>query len=65
MVEELREQMIHDEELELEEESSGMPQVLLGLEPRQRLILALLLFLDVALCGCMALVMMGRVMPPF
>jgi hypothetical protein len=65
MVEELREQMIQDEELELEEEGTELLQVLLGLGPWQRLILALLLFLDVALCGCMALVMMGRVMPPF
>jgi hypothetical protein len=65
MVEELREQIIRDEELELEENSSGLPQVLLGLGPRQRLVLALLLFFDVALCGCMALVMMGRIMPPF
>jgi hypothetical protein len=64
MVEELREQIIKDEEFELEEENEGLPHVLLGLEPRQRLILALLLFFDVALCGCMALVMMGRVMPP-
>jgi hypothetical protein len=65
MVEELREQIIQDEQFELEEESKGLPHMLLGLEPRQRLVLALLLFFDVALCGCMALVMMGRVMPPF
>jgi hypothetical protein len=65
MVEELREQIIQEEEFELEEENKGLPYMLLGLEPQQRLILALLLFFDVALCGCMALVMMGRVMPPF
>jgi hypothetical protein len=65
MVEELREQMIRDEELELEEEGKGWSPMLFGLGPRQRLVLALLIFFDVALCGCMALVMMGRVMPPF
>jgi hypothetical protein len=65
MVEELREQMIQDEELGLEEERKGSPLTLFSLGPRQRLILALLVFFDVALCGCMALVMMGRVWPPF
>jgi hypothetical protein len=65
MVEELREQMIQEEALELEEARRRSAQPLFGLEPRQRLILALLLFFDVALCGCMALVMMGRIMPPF
>ncbi len=63
MVEELREQMVQDEDLELEEES--LTQEFLNLKPWQRLILALLLFFDVALCGCMGLVMMGRVLPPF
>ena len=65
MVEELREQMIQVEELELEEEGRAFSLRLLGLGPLQRLILALLLFLDVALCGLMALVMMGRIAPPF
>ena len=63
MVEDLREQMIQEEELELEEEES--PREFLNLQPRQRLVLALLLFFNVALCGCMGLVMMGRVLPPF
>lgn len=65
MVEELREQMIRDEEAESEEEAPGFVQVVLGLQPWQRLTLAVLLFLDVALCGCMGLVMIGRVMPMF
>jgi hypothetical protein len=65
MVEDLREQMIQDEEAGFEEEDEGAAQVLLGLQPRQRLILAVLLFLDVALCGCMGLVMIGRVLPAF
>jgi len=65
MVEDLREQMIQDEEAGFEEEDEGAAQVLLGLQPRQRLILAVLLFFDVALCGCMGLVMIGRVLPTF
>jgi hypothetical protein len=65
MVEDLREQMIQDEEAEFEEEDEGLAQVFLGLQPWQRLTLALLLFFDVALCGCMGLVMMGRVLPTF
>jgi len=65
MVEELREQMIRAEE-ELEGEEKAHPaQFLLGLASWQRLILAILLFLNVALCGCMALVMTGRVVLPF
>ena len=63
MVEDLREQIIEDEELELEEE--GLRHGLLDLRPWQRLIPVVLLFFDVALCGCMGLVMMGRVLPPF
>jgi hypothetical protein len=65
MVEDLREQMIQDEEAEFEEEDEGFAQVFLGLQPQQRLILAILLFFDVALCGCMGLVMIGRVLPTF
>lgn len=65
MVEDLREQVIQQEEAEFEEEDEGFAQVLLGLQPWQRLTLALLLFFDVALCGCMGLVMIGRVMPAF
>lgn len=63
MVEDLREQVIREEELEAEEES--LRRDFLNLKPWQRLVLALLLFFDVALCGCMGLVMMGRVLPPF
>ncbi len=65
MVEELREQMLQDEEIEFEEEDRGVAETLLALQPWQRLTLALLLFFDVALCGCMGLVMMGRVLPVF
>lgn len=41
----------------------GLGGVLLGLAPWQRLTLAILLFLDVVLLGCMCLVMTGRVVP--
>jgi hypothetical protein len=41
----------------------GLAGMLQGLAPWQRFVLALLLFLDVALLGCMCLVMTGRVVP--
>lgn len=41
----------------------GLAGVLLDLAPWQRFILSLLLFLNVALLGCMCLVMAGRVVP--
>jgi hypothetical protein len=65
MMEDLREQMIQAEEALEREEKPTLARFLLNLEPWQRLVLAVLLFLDVALCGCMALVMAGRVMLPF
>ncbi len=67
MLDDLREQVIQaDEEYEEEQEARfARFQFLLDLKPQQRLVLAVLLFLDVALCGCMVLVMMGRVGPPF
>lgn len=44
--------------------SSGGLMGLIGmLSPFQRFVLALLLFLNVALLGCMCLVMTGRVVP--
>ena len=64
VMEDLREHMIQAETLDLEERSP-LAQVFLNLEPWQRLVLAVFLFLDVALCGCMALVMAGRVALPF
>ncbi len=65
MVEDLREQMIQaEEELDVEEQAP-LARLFLNLKPWQRLLLAVLLFLNVALCGCMALVMAGRVMLPF
>lgn len=68
MVEDLREQMIQAEEEEEEdldvEGKAPLTRLFLNLAPWQRLLLAVLLFLNVALCGCMALVMAGRVMFP-
>jgi len=64
VMEDLREHMIQAEVLDLDERSP-LVRVFLSIEPWQRLILAVFLFLDVALCGCMALVMAGRVALPF
>ncbi|MGD1992668.1 MAG: hypothetical protein PVI59_05685 [Anaerolineae bacterium] len=64
LVDDLREQAIADEELQKPDQpSGGVAAVFLGLTPMQRFILALLLFLDVALLGCMCLVMTGRIAP--
>lgn len=64
LIDDLREQAIVDEELEAPAKSSGgVSAVFLGLTPTQRFILAVLLFLDVALLGCMCLVMTGRIAP--
>lgn len=46
-----------------ERPAAGLSGILMGLAPWQRFVLALLLFLDVALLGCMCLVMTGRVVP--
>jgi hypothetical protein len=65
MVEGLREQFIQaEEEFAAEERESPLPSFILDLRPWQRLVLAVLLFLNVALCGCMGLVMAGRVVLP-
>jgi hypothetical protein len=65
MVEDLREQMLQAEEERGAKEQAPIVRVFMSLAPAQRLLLAVLLFLDVALCGCMALVMFGRVGLPF
>lgn len=66
MLEDLREQMIQEEELlELEKERNPIIKVIEGTAPWQRLVLAGLLFLDVAVCGCLVLIMTGRVAFPF
>lgn len=62
MAEDLRQEII--EESDYAEPQGGLVQRLLDLSPWQRLVLAVLLFLDVALCGLMGLVMIGRIVPP-
>jgi hypothetical protein len=64
MLEDLREQMFQAEDDITVAEASWLPPVFRNLEPWQRLLLAVLLFLNVALCGCMGLVMIGRVSFP-
>ena len=80
VLEDLREQMmLAEEEFEPKQRRSfsfpstssfsqsaqGFSQTLMALQPGQRLLLAVLLFLNVAICGCMGLVMAGRVTLPF
>jgi len=65
VLDDLREQMALAEEEFEPDEGSPLSRAFSGLEPWQRLVLTVLLFLDVALCGCMALVMAGRVGLPF
>ena len=67
MLKDLREQAIQADDVYEQEEKTRFAQFqfLLDLKPQQRLVLAVLLFLNTALCGCMVLVMIGRVAPPF
>ena len=68
VLDDLREQMLQaEEDLEYEDErtSFAFTQSIMELKPAQRLLLSILLFLNVALCGCMALIMVGRVELPF
>ncbi len=65
MLEDLREQMIQAEEALEAEARAPFVQSLMSLKPWQRLVLAILLFLNVAVCGCMALVVTGRVVLSF
>lgn len=65
MLEGLREQMVQQEEEIEPRKKAGLVSAVLNLRPWQRFVLVVLLFLDVAICGCMALVMLGRVMLPF
>lgn len=65
LLDDLREQMILAED-EFEDEPKASPiQTLMGLKPTQRLLLVVLMFLNVAVCGCMILIMAGRVELPF
>jgi hypothetical protein len=66
MLDELREQAKMEEEMEeppRRARLAGLASVLMRLAPWQRFVLALFLFLDVALMGCMCLLMAGKVVP--
>ena len=67
LLDDLREQMLAEEDLEPYEQkpSFEFAQTILDLKPPQRLVLSILLFFNIALCGCMMLVVMGRVELPF
>jgi len=63
MVDDLREQIIQSEDDF--EESPSVTGLLPGMQPWQGFVLALLLLMDVAVLGCLALLVTGRVMFPF
>ena len=68
MVEELREQIVEEGEVLDYVEEKPLQRFLTqfkDLVSWQKLVLALLVFVNVALCGCMLLVMAGRIFPPF
>jgi hypothetical protein len=67
MLDDLRDQAFFEEE-EVEEpprriQLAGLVSVLSNLAPWQRFVLSLFLFLDVALVGCMCLLMAGKIVP--
>ena len=66
MLDDLREQAMMQEDIEeppRRARLAGLAGVLMGLAPWQRFVLSLFLFLDVALMGCMCLLMAGKVVP--
>lgn len=63
LLEGLREQAARADQEERRAARRSQASGLRGLLPWQRFVLALLLFLDVALLGCMCLVMTQRVVP--
>jgi hypothetical protein len=65
VLQDLRDQILQADDEFGEVERPAATNFLAALEPWQRLVLSLMLFLDVALCGCMALVATGRVRLPF
>ena len=67
VLEDLREQMLQsDHEFDYaDDDKPGAANFLGTLEPWQRLVLSLLIFLDVAVCGAMALVAANIVRLPF
>jgi len=68
LVQELRSQVVVDDTLAVSEEAVVLSDhrggVFIGLQPWQQFVLALLLFLDVAVIGLLVLVMLGRVAIP-
>ena len=65
LLDDLREQMILEEDVFQDEAKTSSVQSLTSLQPAQRLLLAVLLFMNVAVCACMILIMAGRVELPF
>jgi hypothetical protein len=65
VLDDLRQRILEADEEFGEVERPSAARFLSTLEPWQRLVLSIMLFLDVALCGCMALVAAGRVRLPF
>jgi|YNPBryantNP2012_1023418.scaffolds.fasta_scaffold61641_1 hypothetical protein len=63
LLEGLREQAVQADREQRRAARRAQATGLRGLAPWQRFVLALLLFLDVALLGCMCLVMTQRVVP--
>ena len=64
-LDDLRDQILQADDGFDEVEQPSRANFLTTLEPWQRLVISLMLFLDVALCGCMALVATGRMRLPF
>ena len=61
MVDLLRDMVQPDEEIDYSYGEEKVSGVIPGMKPWQSLVLAGLFFLDVAVCGCMALAMLGRI----
>lgn len=65
MIDDLRDQIIEaDEELDFEEKT-GLARLLQNFKPWQRFVLAILLFLNLAFCGLLGLIMLQRIPLPF
>lgn len=60
MVDLLRD-MVPDEEMDYSYGEEKVSGVIPGMKPWQSLVLAVLFFLDVAVCGCMALTMLRKI----
>lgn len=65
LLDDLREQMILEDDVFEDEQRASATLSLTDLKPAKRLLLAVLLFMNVTVCGCMILIMAGRVELPF